>query len=266
MYELNPSLIDGQPVIPLDLASAIAELDRMLPAPLKSKIKDDGADSQHRSLGMWIRNNWGLWDAKQVQGNDSLQGYFLARGIKDPDSMSSVVLDCYCAYLRGQDVIEPPLLSGDELLRATRSVRLQAFFQSLVDVARREGFICARNVLPQHWTNFSTGIRTVGFYASFTRTMLIVAVSFQSQSDEVNKARFDAIVVNRDEVDKALERKLSWERCDGRVGSRIALYHDGSIDSQPDELNALCAWAIGEMKLMREMLLPQVLKVVEQTS
>jgi hypothetical protein len=112
LYELNPSLVDGLPVVPVDLASAIAELDRMLSAPLKSKIKDDGADAQHRSLGMWIRNNWGLWDAKQMQGRDSLRRYFLARGIRHPDSMSSVVLDCYCAYLRGQDVIEPPLTSG----------------------------------------------------------------------------------------------------------------------------------------------------------
>ena len=109
MYELNRTVVDGQPVIPVDVASAIAELDRMLSAPLKSEIKDKGADSQHRSLGMWIRNNWGLWDAKKVQGRDSLQGYFLARGIKHPDSMSSVLLDCYCGHLRGQAVTEPPL-------------------------------------------------------------------------------------------------------------------------------------------------------------
>ena len=52
MYELNRTVIDGQPVIPTDLASAIVELDKMLSAQLKSEIKDNGADSQHRSLGM----------------------------------------------------------------------------------------------------------------------------------------------------------------------------------------------------------------------
>jgi hypothetical protein len=34
MYELNPSLVDGQLVIPVDLASAIVEFDRMLSAPM----------------------------------------------------------------------------------------------------------------------------------------------------------------------------------------------------------------------------------------
>ena len=82
----------------------------------------------------------------------------------------------------------------------------------------------------------------------------------------MNKARFDAIVLKRDEIDKELDRKLSWERLDDRIGSRIALYRNGSIDCQPGELEALCSWAIVEMKLMREKLLPQVLRVSGQTS
>ena len=110
MYELNRTVVDGQPVIPTDLASAIVELDKMLSAQLKFEIKDNGADSQHRSLGMWIRNNWGLWGRKQTPSKDTLQGYFLIRGVRHPDSMSAVLLDCYCSHLRGQSVIEPPLL------------------------------------------------------------------------------------------------------------------------------------------------------------
>ena len=266
-YERSLTVPDGQPVIPVDLASAIAELDRMLSSLLKSEIQNDGATPQHRSLGMWIRNRWGLLDTNHFQSKESLQSYFLARGIKHPDEMSSVLLDCYCSHLRGNDVIEPPLLDGDKLIRTTRGSRLKAFFQSLVDAANQEGFIGLRNVRSQHWTTFSTGNRAVGFVVSFTAGRLRVAICFQSpRSDEVNKARFDAIVLKRDEIDKELDRKLSWERLDDRIGSRIALYRNGSIDCQPGELEALCSWAIVEMKLMREKLLPQVLRVSGQTS
>ena len=122
MYELNPSLVDGQLVIPVDLASAIVELDRMLSAPLKFEIKNSGASAQHRGVGMWIRNNWELCDTKRALGKDSLRSRFLARGIMDPDEMSSALLDCYCFYLQGQDVIEPPLLNGDERLCVTGKI------------------------------------------------------------------------------------------------------------------------------------------------
>ena len=47
----------------------------------------------HHGLGMWIRNNWGLWR------NSKLKRYFLDRGILHPDEMSSIILSSYHRYL-----------------------------------------------------------------------------------------------------------------------------------------------------------------------
>jgi len=47
----------------------------------------------HHSLGMWIRNNRGLW------GGSRLQKYFQDRGVRHPDEMSSVILNHYHHWL-----------------------------------------------------------------------------------------------------------------------------------------------------------------------
>jgi len=44
----------------------------------------------HFFLGMWIRNNWGLW-----KKNSKLYDYFKGMGLWHADDMSSVILDSY---------------------------------------------------------------------------------------------------------------------------------------------------------------------------
>lgn len=59
-------------------------------------LKDGkGMIEYHFGLGMWMRNNWGLW------GGSRLQKYFTDRGTAHPDDMSSVVLFYYWHWLRG---------------------------------------------------------------------------------------------------------------------------------------------------------------------
>jgi hypothetical protein len=50
------------------------------------------------SLGLWIRNNWGLWSGSR------LQAYFRNLGINHPDSMSGVILVSYHRYLNKLDI------------------------------------------------------------------------------------------------------------------------------------------------------------------
>lgn len=49
----------------------------------------------HHDLGMWLRNNWGMW------GGSRLQTYMEMRGIYHPDSMSSTILEFYYDWLNG---------------------------------------------------------------------------------------------------------------------------------------------------------------------
>ena len=49
----------------------------------------------HFSLGMWMRNNWGLWQGSK------LSKWFNERGIFHPDDMSAIILDSYWHHLCG---------------------------------------------------------------------------------------------------------------------------------------------------------------------
>lgn len=50
----------------------------------------------HMSVGMWLRNNWGLW------GGSRLKVYFENRGVNHPDSMSSEILSNFYFWLKEQ--------------------------------------------------------------------------------------------------------------------------------------------------------------------
>lgn len=91
--------IDGV-YIPKDLRDCFLELDKILNDVDKTEMralqKRDDMINYHFGLGMWMRNNWGLW------GGSRLQKYFTDKGIRHPDDMSSVVLFYYYDWLTGK--------------------------------------------------------------------------------------------------------------------------------------------------------------------
>ena len=85
--------------IPKDLENCFTELDRTLTDVNKKEIaalkqKDDMV-MYHMGLGMWIRNNWGLW------GGSRLQQYFIQHGVSHPDDMSGIILAYYFDWTHG---------------------------------------------------------------------------------------------------------------------------------------------------------------------
>lgn len=82
--------------IPMDLDDCCVQLDQLLSEEDKEFIKNLPDKKKtiklHMSLGMWIRNNWGLW------GGSRLQKYLF--DISDhPDGMSSIILEHYYDWL-----------------------------------------------------------------------------------------------------------------------------------------------------------------------
>lgn len=82
--------------IPMDLDDCCVQLDQLLSEEDKEYIKglpkEDVLKHLHFGLGMWIRNNWGLW------GGSRLQKYLF--DISDhPDGMSSIILKYYYDWL-----------------------------------------------------------------------------------------------------------------------------------------------------------------------
>lgn len=77
---------------PVDMAQAMACLDKHWSADTKQRFAALPARQvilTHMSVGMWIRNNWGLWRG------GPLREFFTARQVTHPDSMSGLILDAY---------------------------------------------------------------------------------------------------------------------------------------------------------------------------
>jgi hypothetical protein len=85
--------------IPKDLDDGHRELKNMLPKELISEMKrgtEDDMVQYHSGLGMWLRNNWGLWKGSR------LSEYFNNIGIYHPDDMSGIILDTFWCHLKGK--------------------------------------------------------------------------------------------------------------------------------------------------------------------
>jgi len=110
-YRLNPTPDTTFPAglfVPSNLLEAFEELDRMLTREFRSEFAADSSQisTHHFGLGLWMRNNWGLWSGSR------LAHFFNELGICHPDDMSSIVLNSY--WRRNND---RPLLVEEQVIR-----------------------------------------------------------------------------------------------------------------------------------------------------
>jgi len=89
--------------IPRNLDECFIHLDKVddIDDVVAEKDENDFAAFCHFSLGMWIRNEWGLWDDKK---NGELRQYFLENGVHQPDDMSGIILKSYHRYKKEVDL------------------------------------------------------------------------------------------------------------------------------------------------------------------
>src|SRR5687768_8570679 len=99
IHTISPSPDPDDPskiYIPKDLDDCFVELNRMLHPEWIEEYKTvkKGAEiDQHFGLGLWIRNNWGLWRNSRLK--EHLQGL----GLFHPDDMSGLILTSYHRHL-----------------------------------------------------------------------------------------------------------------------------------------------------------------------
>jgi hypothetical protein len=116
--ELTPTPDPHSPngvYIPTDIQDCFQELDRLIPANIREKIRiREEADltQNHFDLGIWMRNNWGLW-----LGHSRLKQYFDSLGVHDADSISSLILASYWRYLNGRPIELPRQIVYDKISR-----------------------------------------------------------------------------------------------------------------------------------------------------
>jgi len=84
-------------LIPSSLSEALREFDHMLPEDVKASMRcgsEGDMSHYHFALGLWVRNNWGLW------AGGPLAEHFRGLGINHPDDMSGIILTSYWRQLQ----------------------------------------------------------------------------------------------------------------------------------------------------------------------
>lgn len=82
--------------IPTDVEDAHKELEKILSDTVKVQLKN--GEPSHFGLGMWMRNNWGLW------AGGRLKCYFAERELYHPDHISSFIISTYEIKLNDKSV------------------------------------------------------------------------------------------------------------------------------------------------------------------
>ncbi len=93
--------LKSHPYVPPDLHDCFVQLDSVLEPSVKEQIQNWPEDSMinfHFGLGMWIRNNWGLWRGSR------LSKWFNERQIWHPDDMSGIILTSYWRRVHNQAI------------------------------------------------------------------------------------------------------------------------------------------------------------------
>jgi len=90
-----------QMYVPKDLDDALKQLDLLLGDMGRAEVqraKESDMIQYHMGLGLWMRNNWGLWAGSR------LAQYFNQIGIRHPDDMTGIIFDSYWRRLHGRDI------------------------------------------------------------------------------------------------------------------------------------------------------------------
>lgn len=136
------------------------------------------------------------------------------------------------------------------------------YFQSLIDELREKyKFTNARIGQPQNWYSFASGVSGISFGAVFvqgskTRTELYIDVG----EVEKNKALFDWLYDQREEINSKFGKEIEWERLDDKRASRIAIYRDGTIQTNEEELVQIKTWHIENLINFKKIFTPLIKK------
>ena len=96
---------DKEYPIPRNLNDCFAILDEIFNDSkedqewIDSSIEEEVVSRLHHGLGMWIRNEWGLWEKESDMYN-----YFNKMGLWHADNMSSVILTSYHRFIHGKEL------------------------------------------------------------------------------------------------------------------------------------------------------------------
>lgn len=141
---------------------------------------------------------------------------------------------------------------------SSRSEQYRQFFQALIDVLREQHhFTNARAGQPQNWYTFSTGFSGLRYGLNFPvngRVAVELYIDFEDRT--MNKAFFDSLESDRENINRRFGTTLEWERLEDRRASRIRVTREGSIDVDSEQIEQIRIWGVVSLLKFREVFGP----------
>ena len=138
--------------------------------------------------------------------------------------------------------------------------RYQEFFQGLIDTLReRHRFTNAKKGQPDNWYYFSSGTTGFSYTVRFNNDRRVrVELYIDTGERERNKQAYDLLEGRKEAIESELQMSLEWDRMDGRRASSVSVRRPGSIDDDPDTLNALKKWMVDNLLKFKEVFGPML--------
>jgi hypothetical protein len=129
------------------------------------------------------------------------------------------------------------------------------FFQKLIDELREKyQFTNALASQPQSWYAFSSGARGCIYGCSFAKGARVrIDVYINTTSQEVNKEIFKALELQKNKLIQLVGEELIFEELPTKRASRIAIYREGDIYTDTQNLEEIGLWCIEKLLKLREV-------------
>lgn len=104
------------------------------------------------------------------------------------------------------------------------------------------------------WCNFPSGATGILYNTDFGRGDRVRAELYIVD----NKAVFNALLVQREAIERELGEVLDWQRLPEKRASRITLYCDGSIEYSEEQLAQIRSWVIDRLLRLKRVFGPRL--------
>ena len=147
--------------------------------------------------------------------------------------------------------------------------RHHEFFQPLTTELRGVGFVDRPvNHFDHTGRRFPSGIHAgISYAVSFYHNSAWVSLHIQMEDKERTKQVFDALNVDRKQIEKSFgavpDSNWTWKRHDSFSFSSINVGRDGSIDDPPEKLEATRAWMLEHLPKLKKVFDPHLNKVLD---
>lgn len=202
---------------------------------------------EHRQALMWL-------NSKTIEGVDFFA--VVLEVVKIGDSKPAILF---------KPVVRPnewqkKTMTSTRAGRSEKGEKYRLFYQPLIDELReKHRFTNARESQPQCWYAFSSGRTGFKFSANFTGDDTVRAEVYIDCDDRVlTKQRFDALLAEREAIEREFGEPLEWQRLEEKRACRICIHREGSVENSDERLNEIRNWLIQRLIKLKTVFGPRI--------